>query len=514
MSTTTYKCEVLAEHIEGAIDIFSNFFVSPLFTRSGTGREVNAVDSENSKNMTNDARRRLQIMKALADPSHHYSKFSTGNASTLPAAELEKESTESKGCESPDRAAGKSKAEMVRDALLAFHKRHYRPKNMTVAIVGPQDLDALEELVVPRFSGIKDQWALKTDEEITATEKLIDSAAKDAPDVVFGSPTIYKPAFRPELQGGQWPILLTNLPLQSVRKLYLFFPLPPTIHLEDRSPYQLISHLLGHEGKGSVFSILQDENLADSLSAGPRLSERDQSLLQISVSLTEKGEAQWENVVKIVFEYCRLLQRTIRSAKGVSDGSQEALQKLETIWSDKCALASLRFHQTSPGQAYAFAPALAASVMKFGSEKCISSGSLLEDPGESLDLNLISDFVELLTPDNCIIERSSQAAWNDIEKQSNNDEGIFEFNPMYGRKTEPWYGIQYHLSRIEPSTVSKWTSSSEYADRIYFPEQNSYIPRNLELCDDLPPEAKLGPRIGKELEPPALTVNNHHGMSS
>ena len=59
MSTTTYKCEVLAEHAEGAIDIFANFFVSPLFTRSGTGREVNAVDSENSKNITNDSRRRL-----------------------------------------------------------------------------------------------------------------------------------------------------------------------------------------------------------------------------------------------------------------------------------------------------------------------------------------------------------------------------------------------------------------------------------------------------------------------
>jgi len=46
---TTYKCEVIAEHAEQAVDIFSNFFVAPLFTQSGTSREVNAVDSENSK---------------------------------------------------------------------------------------------------------------------------------------------------------------------------------------------------------------------------------------------------------------------------------------------------------------------------------------------------------------------------------------------------------------------------------------------------------------------------------
>lgn len=72
--------DVLAEHAETAVDIFSHFFTCPLFSASGTSREVNAVDSENSKNLTADVRRRLQIMKALADPSHYYSTFTTGNA--------------------------------------------------------------------------------------------------------------------------------------------------------------------------------------------------------------------------------------------------------------------------------------------------------------------------------------------------------------------------------------------------------------------------------------------------
>ena len=47
MHLTNYKFEVLADHAEKAVDIFSNFFVAPLFTSSGTGREVQAVDSEN-----------------------------------------------------------------------------------------------------------------------------------------------------------------------------------------------------------------------------------------------------------------------------------------------------------------------------------------------------------------------------------------------------------------------------------------------------------------------------------
>jgi hypothetical protein len=45
MQCTNYKAEVLADYAEHTFDIFSNFFVAPLFTLSGTSREVNAIDS-------------------------------------------------------------------------------------------------------------------------------------------------------------------------------------------------------------------------------------------------------------------------------------------------------------------------------------------------------------------------------------------------------------------------------------------------------------------------------------
>ena len=37
---TTYQFEVLANFGEKALDVFSHFFISPLFTESGTRREV------------------------------------------------------------------------------------------------------------------------------------------------------------------------------------------------------------------------------------------------------------------------------------------------------------------------------------------------------------------------------------------------------------------------------------------------------------------------------------------
>ena len=145
---TTYQFDVLAEHAETAVDIFSHFFTCPLFTASGTSREVNAVDSENSKNLTADVRRRLQILKALADPNHYYSKFTTGNSITLPADQ---------------------DVDGIRDALLAFHRHHYHPENLTVVIVGPQSLDTLQDWLVPRFSTM----TTRTSDEPTDADAII-----------------------------------------------------------------------------------------------------------------------------------------------------------------------------------------------------------------------------------------------------------------------------------------------------------------------------------------------------
>ena len=57
---------------------FAQFFLCPLFTPSATEREVNAVNSENDKNIKDDGRRLYQLSRATANQKHPYSKFSTG----------------------------------------------------------------------------------------------------------------------------------------------------------------------------------------------------------------------------------------------------------------------------------------------------------------------------------------------------------------------------------------------------------------------------------------------------
>ena len=90
-------------------DIFAQFFISPSLNEECMNREINAVDSEASKNINKDPRRLYQLKRHVSDPSSVYNKYSTGNLSTLNKPGL-------------------------RDSLLRFHQEYYSSDIMAVAI--------------------------------------------------------------------------------------------------------------------------------------------------------------------------------------------------------------------------------------------------------------------------------------------------------------------------------------------------------------------------------------------
>ena len=539
MSHTTYQFDVLAEHGEKALDIFSNFFICPLFSKSGTQREVNAVDSENSKNLVDDGRRRWQILKSFADPQHHFSKFSTGNRITLPAS-----SSENAGVSSDhplndileginDGAHDENDAaEFVRAALLAFHKRHYTPNKMTAVLVGPQSLDELESWAVPRFGRIPDRWnsddngkgkdetnnddddSLENGEKWRkmqlAAARLIDESASDAPPVSIeaAESVTYNSAFRPDLHGGQWPVVVTTKPIKDIRKLVLYFPLPPTWRSPDRSPTQALSHLFGHEGTGSAFALLQDKGWITSLSTGNRVHEPDQCLFKVEMTLTPEGEEHWAEATGAIFAYAKMVQSAAEeSLANCHDGENQ----FRRIWDEVASLSKIRFHQTSPGAVYSFAPSVAKSISVNGTETCLSTGSMLNENSDSLPLKEMLDFVRQMHPNNCFIERCSHKAWEDVTalyegKTSNLQNDTFEFGPQI----EKWYGVDYYVSPVDQKHISPWKASDDEEMAFHLPKPNRYIPRTLGLSEDLPEEAKVQ-RIDKAIDPPKLIVNKPSG---
>lgn len=76
----------------------------------------------------------FQLMKGLARPDHPFSKFGTGNSSTI----------------KDDPSTGVS----VREALLAFHAKFYSADVMKLSVIGKESLEELEKMVVESFSDI------------------------------------------------------------------------------------------------------------------------------------------------------------------------------------------------------------------------------------------------------------------------------------------------------------------------------------------------------------------------
>lgn len=124
--------------MNGALDRFAQFFISPLFREDCLDRELRAVDSENKKNLQNDSWRLYQLSKSLSNPEHPYVKFSTGNLETL------KEEPSKKGVD-------------VRKEFINFHEQHYSANVMKLCVVGIEDLDTLQNWVESMFTGVKNK---------------------------------------------------------------------------------------------------------------------------------------------------------------------------------------------------------------------------------------------------------------------------------------------------------------------------------------------------------------------
>lgn len=83
MGNTVYYFDISNKAYPEALDMFSQFFLTPLLNKTCVDKEIHAVDSEFSKNLNSDLRRNYEIMKILANQDSPFTQFGTGNLNTL-----------------------------------------------------------------------------------------------------------------------------------------------------------------------------------------------------------------------------------------------------------------------------------------------------------------------------------------------------------------------------------------------------------------------------------------------
>ena len=219
---TYYYFDIKNDAFEEAVDIFSQFFKQPLFNDSATDRELNAVDNEYKKNISNENRSISQIEKDyISIPGSILNRFSTGCLETL---------------QIPD----------INTHLKKFYGENYSSNLMNLVLVSRLSLDQLQKIAETNFTEVENRDLPFRD---FSNEKVFDLEHS------FGK--IYK-----------------VIPTKNLKALHLEWIMPVTSTFDRVKSCRYLSHVLGHEGPNSLLSELIRQELATTLSAGshPRLN--------------------------------------------------------------------------------------------------------------------------------------------------------------------------------------------------------------------------------------------------
>ena len=257
---TVYYFDVQNEYLKDTLEMFSSFFVCPLFNKESAEKEIRIIDSEYSKQLQSDYWRDVAVLRRQARSDHPYSKFMTGSWQSL--------------WEKPR----KSNLD-IREILLDFHKKYYRALDLKVAVYGRDTLDDMQEWVTELFSKVTPGSAVRT--------------------------KIPTDPFPRENLGN----IVRIKPVKDLKSLTIYFTLDDQMSKYKVKPASILCHLIGHECETSVLAVLKAKGLANALGAYCMQTYRDFSVLQVSISLTDEGLSRTDEVVSCFWAFIGILRR-------------------------------------------------------------------------------------------------------------------------------------------------------------------------------------------------------------
>jgi len=406
-------------HLPHALKIFSSFFKDPLFKESSNEKELKAIDSENAKNYQNDYWKKHQLLKSLADPKHPFNGFNTGNMKTL-------------------HDIPKEKGINVRQALVDFYTKYYSANIMTLAVaIANSDLDVYERIVREEF------------------EAIVNKSVPIDIGVIRGSPWSSAHLSRH----------VSWVPVNDRHKFTIIWVIPGIRDLYMYKPCLVIGHTIGHEGEGSVFTHLRSKGWCHTLYAGVGYSSQDWALFNINLHLTDEGLKHRDEIVDFCYQYIEEIKEGLKNGK-IRQLSEEAANiKLQ------------KFEYQKKNNPYKMVNTLASGLHHYKPEHILNGGWLIFKQ----DMDLVSKYVNCLTPDNCLLMTASKLFEDDCKLE------------------EPWYSTKY---KIEPASLPK-TQSNDCKD-IRLPKINEFIATDLSVLipkDKAPKEEdKAIPKLIKKSE--------------
>lgn len=386
---TNYFFDIKASKLDEGLDRFAQFFIAPSLDENYIDREKNAVDSEYRAKYKDDARRSLDVFKSVINPQHPFTKFSVGSLQSL--------------SDKPDQS--------IKADLQNFYDAWYSAKNMSLVVLGRQSLLELKQMTIEKFSAIPSQKV--ADKHISA--------------LLFEKNTLPK-----------W---VTIQPEKNIRELSLVFPVADQSLLFASKPLTIVGHVLGHEGRGSLFSYLKEKNWAEYLSAGSALNYQGGSTFSVTVGLTEQGLSHQQDVVLAVFQAIKRLQES-----GIPESMVDDIAKID----------ALNFAYKGQSAPLNYVMGISNSMHYYPSDKILSAHYLIE----AYRPDLIGDVLQRLRLDNALITVVA--------------------NGFTNVSVTEHYQVPYSVGQL-PKKLLADISTVEVNEKILLPLKNDLLPQDLSL---------------------------------
>lgn len=254
---TAFYLEVENDALQPAVDRLADAIAEPLLDPVNADRERHAVNAELTMARSRDGLRMSQVNAETLNPLHPSSRFAGGNLETL-----------------SDKPGSK-----LHDALKAFYHRYYSANLMKAVIYGNQPMPELEKIAAATFGRVENRQAT-------------------VPDITV-----------PVVTAQQKGIIIHYVPAQPRKQLKIEFRIDNNSDKFRSKTDTLIGYLIGNRSKNTLSDWLQNQGLADSVNAGADpMIDRNGGVFAIAISLTDKGQANRDEVIAAVFSYLKTLR--------------------------------------------------------------------------------------------------------------------------------------------------------------------------------------------------------------
>ncbi len=386
---TNYYFDIEASHLAGALDRFARFFVAPTLDSQLIASERSVVHAEYSSKQEADGRRIWVARRQALDSAHPQAGFAVGSEETL-----------------ADRPGDR-----VADDLQAFYLQHYHAGRMVLAVLGKEPLKDLEEMVRARFDEVP----------VGTSRALPDPVALYATDTV--------------------PVWQIVEPKKELRQLSFIFPVPSIRKLYATKPLSYVANLLGHEGPGSLFTVLKAKGWAENLSAGSGMVRDVEGTFEISIGLTPTGLDHIESIGEMVFDAIRRVRD-----HGI-DGWRYAEQK---------QLAKMQFRFQEAVEPITLTRALAARWHEYPLEDLLYANYRYDE----LVKTQVIDYLSRMTPENLHLLLVAPGQETD--------------------QVDRWYGVRYRLTKLPEAWTAAWRVPP-HVTALSLPVMNPFVPNDFSL---------------------------------